>query len=170
MILNNWWAYLAAIYTNPPNNYGSNDITTGVVTTDGNLLRIKSYLTGYVSDVAAQLYKYNPKLDLSLFLSTNASDVDINEYALDGDIRSSFSITQKLNTFHEEGMERTVLEFTAINTSGSTKTVNSIGLIKSTYAFNGGLAQFIVLRELLDEPIVVPATQSFSRVFTWDSM
>ena len=171
MILNNWWAYLAAIYTNPMGTIGGTDVMTAIRDIGGSNIRIKTYVAGYLSDTAAHLAKLNPKLDLSFRLAGLDTEPSPNEYALENDITSGFSITQNFATSWEEGKEITIGNITAINTSTVVaNTIKSIGIFKSIVVFNGGNDNFLVVRELLDEPIVVPPGESFQRIFKWESM
>lgn len=171
MILKNWWAYLAAIYSNPMSSIGQSDITTAIRDTGGSNVRIKTQCAGYVSDNAAQLEKLNPKLDLSFGLAELDTEPSPNEYFLENDVTSSFSITQNFATSWEEGKEITIGNITAIsNETNVTRIINSICIWKTITAFNGGTAKFLVVRELLDEPIVVPVHGSFQRIFKWESM
>ena len=173
MILNNWWAYLAAIYSNPIGRTGQADVMTAIRSTGGHNIRIKTYISGYLSDNASQLAKLNPKLDLSFRLAELNTEPSPDEYTLgDKDITSLFSITQNFTTSWEEGKEITIGNITAINNDQvmMSRTINSICILKSITAFNGAADNFLVVRELLDEPIVVPAHGSFQRIFKWESM
>ena len=171
MILKNWWAYLAAIYSNLMGYPAQTDIMTAIREVGGSNVRIKTQCSGYVSDNAAQLAKLNPKLDLSFGLAELDTEPSPNEYSLENDVTSSFSITQNFATSWEEGKEITIGNITAINISTKVaRTIKSIGIFKTITAFNGGTAKFLVVRELLDEPIVVPPGGSFQRIFKWESM
>ena len=172
MILNNWWAYLAAIYTNPISTGGAQDLTTGMRNVNGELVKLKFYATVFMSDNIVQATKINPKLDLSIGLSTDNTEPSPNEYYLAGDITSWYNITQNFTTSYEEGKEITIAEFTAINTDTSvlSRTINSIAIFKNVVINTGGTAKVLIVRELLEEPIVVPMQGTFQRVFKWESM
>lgn len=172
MILNNWWAYLAAIYSNPIGRTGQVDVTTAIRDSGGSNVRIKTLISGYLSDNASQLAKLNPKLDLSFGLAELDTEPSPDEYAIgNSEVTSRFSITQNFTTSWEEGKEITIGNITAIsNESNVTRIINSICIWKTITAFNGGTAKFLVVRELLDEPIVVPVHGSFQRIFKWESM
>ena len=171
MILNNWWAYLAAIYTHPVNNSGNANILTGMIDTNGATVSIKTYLTGYVSDSATQLTKLNPKLGLSFGLSSTSTEPTYSEYRDLGDVTDRFSITQNFTTSWEEGKEITIGTITALSIESMVDhTINSISIYKNIVNYQGGSNKVLMLREILEEPIFVPVHGSFQRTFKWESM
>ena len=171
MILNNWWAYLAAIYSHPVSNTGQSSFLTGMIDTNGGGITILTNITGYVSDRVDQLTKLNPKLGLSFGLSSTNTEPTYSEFRDLGDVTDRFSITQNFTTSWEEGKEITIGTITAISLESMVDhTINSISIYKNIVDASNGTHKVLMLREILEEPIFVPIHGSFQRTFKWESM
>lgn len=171
MILKNWWEYLAAIYTHIIGYSSPSQIRTGMRDTNGGIVTISMYATGYMSDYADYLKNLNPKLGLSFGLSTNNAEPAYTEYSDTGDITGNFSITQNFTTSWEEGKEITIGTITAIsNDTMIDHTINSISIYRNITNYQQGTNKVLMVREILEEPIFVPIHGSFQRTFKWESM
>ena len=113
---------------------------------------------------------------LKLRLGTGTTEPTLNDNALVDDVTGSFTnIQTTVNTGCEDNKIKTVITMSATSNSANEITIREVGVTKSVcYNYASGTSwpfQFVdvmMVRELLEEPIVVPARASFSITFAWE--
>lgn len=104
---------------------------------------------------------------LRLALGTGTTDVDPDDYCLDNDVTNSFSgVTTSLTTTYEQGKLKVIFAFNGTNASGNELTITEVGAILKNSDDNYNAVDYLVARQLLDEPIVVPANGVLNKIVT----
>jgi hypothetical protein len=176
MILNNYFAYLAAQSAIiPPYNGDANAWDTdsvGIVDTSGNQLLFPISIG---SNNMALLCSYgilNTRAELSVAVGTGTTAVSKSDYDLDEDATSSFSnVSLSIQTTFEDGAAKTVFVITGNNQTENPITITEVGIIKeiSKYAYSGGRTKqyTMFLRQILNEPKTVDPNEGFTIPLVW---
>lgn len=178
MILNNYWAYKQYMEKTAP-QLGSDtyiDIP-GCISVEGpqysnvvvgyNSTRIDNDAFKGITENRSLRYKLYSKVGSSDAAPT-ALDTDLNE-----DITSSFdNYTTEVRVNSSGDQMVTTIEFGGDNNTGSEITIRELGIYKSvhnTVPYDGTeyLYHFMFVHHVLEEPIVVPVGQGFTKVFEW---
>ena len=100
--------------------------------------------------------------------TTEPTDMD---YSLETDETSKFSNVQRTTNISADGGSwRLVHTISGVNVSQSDVTISEIGLTITLKVDNNVVnqsVQFMVVRALLEQPIVVPAGKGFTLTFQW---
>jgi len=169
MLTNNFWNYKVFIESQNICNgieWTSTDI--GLKGLDGNTVLFLLQR----SDSAAQYYHVYSTLGiksgLGILIGTGITDPLINDYALNSDVTSSF-INRNISgvTGADGASVKTVLTFTGTNNTGSSITITEYGITKAVNSSNNSTTPVLIMHELFDEPIVVPAGSSITIPIEW---
>lgn len=110
---------------------------------------------------------------LSLVVGQGSTEPTVNDTHLASSAMDSISnIVYSVNTGCEDNKLKTVITMSGFNSSPSQFTIREVGVVKSiAHAFSGSAWQMrdvLMVRELLEEPIVVPVNEGFSLTFAWE--
>ena len=113
-----------------------------------------------------------PKINSRLVLGSGTTAPTLDDYLLESPLDSS--ISNYVSTMVGNGITggtSTVYTATGTNSSGSTITINEIGIVKDGFFPGSGMGvdsiSTLLLREVLTEGIEVPSGQGFSITFEW---
>ena len=169
MILNNYWqlkyAVDSGIFRYTGNSKAEN---IGIVTMAG--ASSNTLIAAYGGDASRQIHNMQLKSNLRCVLGSGTTPPERTDYALETDISSSISsLSVVCSTSYQNGQEITTLTITGTNLTGSALTINEIGICKTIYYDNSSNATVDVLlvREVLDTPIVIGAGSGLSKTYTW---
>lgn len=117
----------------------------------GNNACMRSQLTGYVG--------------------TSDTAVQKTDYALGTDITSKLS---NMNTVVNSGLIgdsfRSIVIISGLNNTGSTISLKEYGIAKGVYyhpSDSGAIEQVMLIRAILNQPIVLPNGQGFQIIYEW---
>ena len=107
---------------------------------------------------------------LSFRVGSGTTDPEIHDYTMETDVTSSFSnFKSDITVACSVGKIMLTSVLTGINTSGSSVTINEIGLFKTLYCSSIGSVQkdIMLIHHKLDSPIVVAAGEGLDFPFQW---
>ena len=174
MILNNYWeAFRLFIIERDVDGIQNQYTNHNLVNLAGvSQLPINHYTWGY-----NQYYTPNAnqnsdlrKTEFEMLVGTGTTPVTPNDYRLANDITSNLSNTslQSTSLIGDAGI-KTVYSFTGTNNTTSNITISEIGLVKkflNSDTSNGN--KYLLVREVLDNPITVTAGTGFILTFEWN--
>ena len=177
MVLNNFWSLMAGLGNTIAYNSGLQPTDIYLVDTSGEVRRIMfcnststGSTTNYIHD--ANAYWWN----LKAFVGSGTRTPTTDDYCLVDDITSSFNFfSLSYEAECRDGSCILVATISGANNTGSTLTVSEVGLGKnlcwgtrvSETSWNTGNFDALYVREVLDNPIIVPPARGFTLTLEW---
>lgn len=113
-----------------------------------------------------------PKINTRIVLGSGTTAPTLDDYLLEADLSSSITnFNSTVNSSGVTGGTSTIYTATGVNNSGSTFTINEIGVVKDGFFPGDGMGSqsisTLLLREVLSQGIEVPSGQGFTVTFEW---
>lgn len=168
MVLNNFrtWRSYTMSHNLLMGNVGTNFLNIGLVDMSGNT-GWKFALSTYVGGTNVNWTFNSP----SSYIGSGTTEPTEMDYRLETDETSKFSNVQRTTNISADGGSwRLVHTISGVNVSQSDVTISEIGLTIKLTVSNDVVTQnidFMVVRALLEQPIVVPAGKGFTLTFEW---
>ena len=171
MVLDNYWKLKATASQNHLWVDGGVQLwyDTSIYDMDGvRIVRIQTSYGGTSSNAYDAWKLLCLRSNLNFKVGSGAVAPTSSDYALTADITSNFGALNMIsNTYADNGLA-TDINISGINATNSTQTINEIGLYISTAIQQStGIRKILLVHELLDQPINVPASKGFSITFRW---
>lgn len=178
MILNNYWAYKQYMEKTAPQLSSSISIVIpGCVSVEGPPYSdvMVGYNSSRIDNDAFKGITENRSLRYNLYSKVGSSDSAPTalDTDLNADITSSFdNYTTEIRVNSSGDQMVTTIEFGGDNNTGSEITIRELGIYKNVHFSvpNGDseyIYHFMFVHHVLEEPIVVPVGQGFTKVFEW---
>ena len=126
------------------------------------------YLSGNSSVLSNAVENFKLRSGLRAVVGSGTSAEDFLDYALDSQL--SLSLNTSVTTGADGGKILTYINITGTNTTGSAITISEIGIYKPIVDNTNSYPtpkNVLLVRTLLDEPIAVPANDTFNLLYTW---
>ena len=129
-----------------------------------------SYIYGLFDDMCNEVRSQThtgiwPTYPANIVIGTGTTPVQSTDYRLESELKEGISVisTTRIPSY-SEGTVKYIRQYQ--NTSGAELTVNEIGFVSMAYTAGKSSARsFLIFREVLEEPIVVPADGYFTIEF-----
>ena len=170
MVVNNYWNYLSYFGKNVPNVTDFTYDVPGIISESGGTYGLVVGMNNNV-DTFLQCEK-NYAIRNNLFAKVGGSNATeaANQVSLMSDFTSYFSnFTSTVSSSVDTDKIKLIVTISGTNISGRDRTLYELGIFKSVYAWNGTMIQvnYMFVRHVLDEPIFVPANESFTKTYQW---
>ena len=167
MILNNYWHMAVKAPTLMITSNPSTDGWTGItLRCTAGALDTVLYFNG-----GTPYNPWNYMVNTWTDVGSSTEEPVATDFRLHASNKSRFSeYTQKISTVSESGRSVTTITITGINRRNENLTIAEMGVGCSLYANyiqGSGIRSYLYVRELLQNPIIVPPNQGFSLVFEW---
>ena len=154
MILDNYWQMK---YASSQYHYSTSAI------------RVQTGGGGYVNNWQNALLMYSLRYNLRAKIGDGNTAPTSSDYTLDSDITSIaggyLSVTS--NTGVDNGLVTNII-ISGINTSSTEQVIREIGIyINTAFEPSATTYDILIVRELLNQPLVVPAGKGFTITFQW---
>jgi len=177
MILSNYWAYKQYMEKTAPQLGSTSSITIpGCVSVEGPSYSdvMVGYSSTQIDNDAFKGITENRSLRYKLYSKVGSSDAAPTalDTDLNADITSSFdNYTTEIRVNSSGNQMVTTIEFGGDNNTDSEITIRELGIYKNVHNSIPGdseyIYHFMFVHHVLEEPIVVPAGQGFTKVFEW---
>lgn len=168
MVLNNFktWRSYTMSHNLLLGNTGTNFVNIGLVDVSGNP-GWKFACTTYVGGTNANWTFNSP----SSYIGSGTTEPTEMDYALETNETSKFSNIQRTTNISADGGSWLLVHtISGVNVSQSDVTISEIGLTIKLIVGNDVITQsveFMLVRALLDQPLIVPAGKGFILTFQW---
>lgn len=170
MVVNNYWNYASFFGKNVPEITDFVYNVPGVIAENGSTYDL---VVGMNNATATFLQcEKNYAIRNNLFAKVGGSNTDesASQNCLMSDYTSYFSnFTSSISSSVDMDKIKLIVTISGTNSSGRDRTLCELGIFKNVYAWNGNILQTNVMfvRHVLDEPIFVPANESFTKTYQW---
>ena len=169
MILDNYWQMK---YASSQYHYSTSAIMIPVSIksyTGASITRVQTGGGGYVNNWQNALLMYSLRYNLRAKIGDGNTAPTSSDYTLDSDITSIaggyLSVTS--NTGVDNGLVTNII-ISGINTSSTEQVIREIGIyINTAFEPSATTYDILIVRELLNQPLVVPAGKGFTITFQW---
>ena len=171
MVLDNYWQikFASSQYSMwQPGGTGYFVDTSIKTLTGGDIPRVQCSFNGTMNNMYHALKMYALRSNLMARLGTGSTEPTSSDYALENDITSSIgSLSVTTGVGAENGLV-TNLVISGINTTESEIVITELGIyINSAFMTQGTSYDVLLVRELLEQTLAVPAGKGFTLVFKW---
>lgn len=171
MVLDNYWQikYASSQYYLWHDSGASSEVSVAIKDCNGTLInKILVSGSGNVSNWRTLFPMYALRYNLKALIGDGDVEPTSSDYALSSDITSSTGgLTVTTGTGADNGLVTNVV-ISGINTSNSEIIIKELGIyISSGFTFNGTTYDVLLVRELLEQPLAVPAGKGFTLTFEW---
>ena len=113
-------------------------------------------------------------MQLTPRLGSGTTEPDPTDYVLENEFTSSLTdVTMVTSVAADNDILKTVMVISGRNATDTEFTINEIGISKKLNYYNGSWTNpstkdVLILRQILEAPVVIPAGGSFSITVEWD--
>ena len=171
MVLDNYWQikYASSQYSMWQPGGTGYFVDTSIKTLTGvDITRVQCSFSGYMNNIYNALKMYALRSNLMVRLGTGSTEPTSSDYALENDITSGIgSLRVTTGVGGDNGLVTNIV-ISGINTTESEIVIKELGIyINSAFTMDGTSYDVLLVRELLDEPLSVPAGKGFTLTFRW---
>ena len=106
--------------------------------------------------------------DLSVKIGTGNTNPTSNDYNVDQNVPEGITFTYSILNSLDNFINKTVASVSVVNATNNDVVIREYALFKKIYMNTSDRANIMLFRQLLDNPITVPALNSTVFSFTWD--
>lgn len=167
MLTNNYW-YITKYFSTV--GYDDNSYQPGVDIHGTRAMNgeIRQFVKNWSNDSNKNCL---PRSSLSIALGTGDTPPTIADYVLTNDVSAYLNLSCTYNTGVENGIIKTVITVSGMNSSTSNFILKEYGIVKEYLCRGGGTSlidyKYLISHELFDEPKTVNAGESFILNFEW---
>lgn len=171
MVLDNYWQikYASSQYNMWQEGGYTYYVDTSIKTLTGvDISRVQCSFSGTMNYIYNALKMYALRSNLMVRLGTGSTEPTSSDYALENDITSSIGSLHVTTGVGAENGLVTNIVVSGINTTDSEIVITELGIyINSAFVSQGTAYDVLLVRELLEQPLAVPAGKGFTLVFRW---
>ena len=175
MVLNNYWNLMAGMANIVPTFDRSVTQQMGVrnMVNGGQISVTVGWPTSFPDVLPTMCQNWNPRANLSAVFGSGTTEPSASDWRLTSDTTSNFSnINVTVNTSSDGPSISTVVTISATNISGDTITITEVGITKAIEMASSGaepiLIASLMVHHLLEEPKIVPNSESFNLTLSWE--
>lgn len=171
MVLDNYWQikFASSQYSMWQEGGAGKFVTASIKALNGTTIStIQCSFNGVMNSIYNALKMYALRSNLGARLGTGNTEPTSSDYALDSDITSSIgSLNVTTSVGGDSGLVTNIV-ISGINTTASEIVIKELGIyINSAFTMDGTSYDVLIVRELLEQPLAVPAGKGFTLVFKW---
>ena len=171
MVLDNYWQlkYVSSQYHIWQAGVANYYVDTSIKTLTGDTIsRIQCSFSGYISGMDTTLKMYALRNNLRVRLGTGSTEPTSSDYALENDVTASIGSLNVTTSVNGDNGLVTNIVISGVNTTDSEIVIMELGIyINSAFVASGTLYDVLLVRELFQQPLAVPAGKGFTLVVKW---